>query len=108
MKEPLELRYLQRLAELYPTIAKASTEIINLQSILNLPKGTEHFITDIHGEYEAFSHVLKNGSGSVKKKIDDVFGHTLSAADKNALATLIYYRKEKMDLVAGTGSLCTV
>ncbi len=100
MKEPLELRYLQRLAELYPTIAKASTEIINLQSILNLPKGTEHFITDIHGEYEAFSHVLKNGSGSVKKKIDDVFGHTLSAADKNALATLIYYPKEKMDLVA--------
>jgi fructose-1,6-bisphosphatase-3 len=100
MKEHLELRYLQRLAELYPTIAKASTEIINLQSILNLPKGTEHFITDIHGEYEAFSHVLKNGSGSVKKKIDDVFGHTLSAADKNALATLIYYPKEKMDLIA--------
>ena len=100
MKEHLELRYLQRLAELYPTIAKAATEIINLQSILNLPKGTEHFITDIHGEYEAFSHVLKNGSGSVKKKIDDVFGHTLSAADKNALATLIYYPKEKMDLVA--------
>ena len=100
MKGHLELRYLQRLAELYPTIAKASTEIINLQSILNLPKGTEHFITDIHGEYEAFSHVLKNGSGSVKKKIDDVFGHTLSAADKNALATLIYYPKEKIDLVA--------
>lgn len=100
MGEQLELKYLERLAELYPTIAKASTEIINLQSILNLPKGTEHFITDIHGEYEAFSHVLKNGSGSVKKKIDDVFGHTLSAADKNALATLIYYPKEKMDLVA--------
>ena len=100
MKEYLELRYLQRLAELYPTIAKASTEIINLQSILNLPKGTEHFITDIHGEYEAFSHVLKNGSGSVKKKIDDVFGHTLSTADKNALATLIYYPREKIDLIA--------
>ncbi len=100
MGDQLELKYLERLAELYPTIAKASTEIINLQSILNLPKGTEHFITDIHGEYEAFSHVLKNGSGSVKKKIDDVFGHTLSAADKNALATLIYYPKEKMDLVA--------
>lgn len=56
-----ELRYLQRLAELYPTIAKASTEIINLQSILNLPKGTEHFMSDIHGEYDAFSHVLRNG-----------------------------------------------
>ena len=68
MGENLELRYLQRLAELFPNIAKASTEIINLQSILNLPKGTEHFITDIHGEYEAFSHVLRNGSGAVKKK----------------------------------------
>ena len=98
--QPLELHYLQRLAELYPTIAKASTEIINLQSILNLPKGTEHFITDIHGEYEAFSHVLKNGSGTVRKKIDDVFGHTLSYRDKKALATLIYYPKEKMRLVA--------
>ena len=77
-----ELRYLQRLAELYPTIGKASTEIINLQSILNLPKGTEHFLSDIHGEYEAFSHVLRNGSGAVRKKIDDVFGHTLSNSDK--------------------------
>lgn len=95
----LELRYLQRLAELFPNIAKASTEIINLQSILNLPKGTEHFITDIHGEYEAFSHVLKNGSGAVKKKIDDVFGHTLGRAEKKGLATLIYYPREKIDLV---------
>ena len=73
--EPMELRLMERLAELYPTIAKASTEIINLQAILNLPKGTEHFLTDIHGEYEAFSHVLKNGSGSVKKKIEEIFGH---------------------------------
>lgn len=98
----LDLHYLQRLAELYPTIAKASTEIINLQSIMNLPKGTEHFITDIHGEYEAFSHVLKNGSGAVRKKIDDVFGHTLAYRDKKALATLIYYPKEKMKLVSRT------
>ena len=97
-----ELRYLQRLAELYPTIASAATEIINLQSILNLPKGTEHFLTDIHGEYEAFSHVLRNGSGAVRKKIDDVFGHTLGTADKRSLATLIYYPKEKMDLVKKT------
>ena len=66
MKE-LEARYLERLSQLYPTIAKASTEIINLQAILNLPKGTEHFLTDIHGEHEAFSHVLKNGSGSVRR-----------------------------------------
>ena len=94
-----ELRYLQRLAELYPTIAKASTEIINLQSILNLPKGTEHFMSDIHGEYDAFSHVLRNGSGAVRKKIDDVFGHTLSNSDKRSLATLIYYPREKMDQI---------
>lgn len=94
-----ELRYLQRLGELYPTIGKASTEIINLQSILNLPKGTEHFMSDLHGEYEAFSHVLRNGSGAVRKKIDDVFGHTLSNSDKRSLATLIYYPKEKMELV---------
>ena len=77
MKE-LMTRYLERLSELYPTIAKASAEIINLQAILNLPKGTEHFLTDIHGEYEAFSHVLKNGSGSVRRKIEDVFGNTMS------------------------------
>ena len=97
-----ELRYLERLAELYPTIGKASTEIINLQSILNLPKGTEHFLSDIHGEYEAFSHVLRNGSGAVRKKIDDVFGHTLSNQDKRSLATLIYYPKEKIRLVKKT------
>lgn len=98
MKE-LEERYLERLSELYPTIAKASTEIINLQAILNLPKGTEHFLTDIHGEYEAFSHVLKNGSGSVRRKIDDVFGNTMSSRDKQSFATLIYYPEEKMDRV---------
>ena len=69
-----EKKYLERLSELYPTIGKASTEIINLQSILNLPKGTEHFLSDLHGEYDAFSHVLRNGSGAVRKKIDDVFG----------------------------------
>lgn len=92
----LETRYLERLSDLYPTIAAASTEIINLQAILNLPKGTEHFLTDIHGEFEAFSHVLKNGSGSVRRKIDDVFGNTLSSRDKQSLATLIYYPKDKM------------
>ena len=95
----MEVKLLQRLAGIYPTIGAASTEIINLQSILNLPKGTEHFITDIHGEYEAFSHVLRNGSGSVRKKIDDVFGHTLSQADKKSLATLIYYPRQKMSLI---------
>ncbi len=98
----LEDRYLERLSQLYPTIAKASTEIINFQAILNLPKGTEHFLTDIHGEYEAFAHVLKNGSGSVKRKIEEVFGNTLSNRDKRMLATLIYYPKEKMDIIKKT------
>ena len=93
------IHYYEQLAELYPTISSASSEIINLQSILYLPKGTEHFLSDIHGEYDAFSHVLRNGSGAVRKKIDDVFGHTLGAADKTALATLIYYPREKMALV---------
>ncbi|MDO4650471.1 MAG: fructose-1,6-bisphosphatase [Eubacteriales bacterium] len=93
------LRYLERLAELYPSIGAASTEIINLQSILNLPKGTEHFLSDIHGEYEAFSHVLRNGSGAVRKKIDDVFGHTLSNGDKRSLATLIYYPRKRIEVV---------
>ena len=95
MKE-LETRYLERLSDLYPTIAAASTEIINLQAILNLPKGTEHFLTDIHGEWEAFSHVLRNGSGAVRRKVNDVFGNTLSSQDKQTLATLIYYPREKM------------
>ena len=98
----LETRYLERLSDLYPTIAAASTEIINLQAILNLPKGTEHFLTDVHGEYEAFSHVLKNGSGSVRRKIDDVFGNAMSLKDKKALATLIYYPKAKMDIIKRT------
>ena len=94
-----DLRYLQLLSRSFPTIADASTEIINLEAILNLPKGTEHFLTDIHGEYEAFSHVLRNGSGAVRKKIDDVFGHTLSNSDKRSLATLVYYPKEKIAYV---------
>ncbi len=98
----LKEKYLERLAELFPTIAAASTEIINLQAILNLPKGTEHFITDVHGEYEAFNHVLKNGSGSVKRKIDDVFANTMSARDKQTLATLIYYPREKMEKIRET------
>ena len=93
------IHYLEQLAELYPTIGRASTEIINLQSILYMPKGTEHFLSDIHGEFRAFSHVLRNGSGAVRKKIDDVFGHTLSTADKMSLATLIYYPQKKIELV---------
>ena len=102
--ENMENRYLDRLSDLYPTIAAASTEIINLQAILNLPKGTEHFLTDVHGEDEAFSHVLRNGSGAVRSKIEDVFGNTMSVKDKKALATLIYYPKAKMEQVKRTES----
>ncbi len=90
---------LRVLARQYRSVAAASTEIINLQSIMNLPKGTEHFLTDIHGEYEQFNHVLKNGSGSVRKKIDEEFGNTISSRDKKSLATLIYYPEEKLEIV---------
>lgn len=96
--DTMELKYLKTLARQYPNIAAASTEIINLQAILNLPKGTEHFLTDIHGEYEQFNHVLKNGSGSVRRTIDEEFGNTLSQKDKKTLATLIYYPREKLDI----------
>lgn len=97
--DEMELKYLRSLSKQYPNIASASTEIINLQAILNLPKGTEHFMTDIHGEYEQFNHILKNGSGSVRRKIDEEFGNTLSNKDKKSLATLIYYPKEKLEIV---------
>ena len=98
-QESMELKYLKSLARQYPNIAAASTEIINLQAILNLPKGTEHFLTDIHGEYEQFAHVLKNGSGAVRRTIDEVFENALSSKDKKSLATLIYYPVEKLDIV---------
>ena len=98
-QESMELKYLKSLARQYPNIAAASTEIINLQAILNLPKGTEHFLTDIHGEYEQFAHVLKNGSGAVRRTIDEVFENALSNKDKKSLATLIYYPVEKLDIV---------
>ena len=94
-----DLRYLQLLSRSFPTIADASTEIINLEAILNLPKGTEHFLTDIHGEYEAFQHVLKNASGAVKRKVNEIFGNTLREAEKKELCTLIYYPEEKIQLV---------
>lgn len=93
------LEYLKLLSEKYSSIRTATTEIINLNAILELPKGTEHFISDIHGEHEAFLHVLRNGSGSIKRKIEDAFENTLSAEEKRALATLIYYPENKLPLV---------
>ncbi|ASW43972.1 MAG: fructose-1,6-bisphosphatase [Clostridiales bacterium] len=94
-----ELRYLKLLSKQYPTIADACIEIINLQAILNLPKGTEHFLSDIHGEYEPFIHVLKNASGVIKRKIQDIFGNSLMEEEIKSLATLIYYPEQKLELI---------
>lgn len=94
-----ELRYLKLLAQQYPSIRAASTEIINLSAILELPKGTEHFISDIHGEYESFLHVLRNGSGSIKRRIEEIFEYTLDDQEKRNLATLIYYPEQKMPAI---------
>lgn len=95
----LEMKYLRSMAMQYPSIGDACTEIINLQSILNLPKGTEHFISDIHGEYEHFNHILKNGSGSIKNKIDEAYADTLRDKEKKGLAFLIYYPEQKLEKV---------
>ena len=94
------LKYLKLLSKQFPTIRDASREIINLEAITNLPKGTEHFLSDIHGEDEAFSHILKNGSGVIRKKIEDSLGGRLTDAEKQHLATLIYYPKEVLALQA--------
>ena len=97
---PDRLRYLELLAKQYPTVQAASTKIINLRTILNLPKGTEHFMSDIHGEYDAFLHILNSCSGEVKQKLNEVFGTNMPQQKKNDLATLIYYPKAKLALVA--------
>ena len=95
-----KLNFLRLLSKQYPTVQAASAEIINLRAILNLPKGTEHFISDIHGEYEAFLHILNSCSGEVKDKLDQLFENALSQRDRNDLATLIYYPSAKLTLVA--------
>ena len=94
-----EIRYLELLSRLFPSAAKASAEIINLNAILRLPKGTELFASDIHGEYDAFVHLLRNGSGSIRLKIDDAFGDSITPEEKTELATLIYYPREKMERI---------
>jgi len=94
-----EMRYLKLLSRQYQTIPAASTEIINLSAIMELPKGTEHFISDIHGEYESFLHVLRNGSGSIKRRIEEIFQDTLLKREKQNLATLIYYPQKKLPLI---------
>ncbi len=97
-----DYKYLRLLSKKYPNINSASTEIINLQAILNLPKGTEHFLSDIHGEYDAFNHVLKNASGVIKNQITAIFGSTLRESEKKSLATLIYYPEQKIEMMKET------
>ena len=97
-----DLRYLELLAQSFPTVASASTEIINLQAILNLPKGTEHFLADLHGAFTPFQHVLRNASGNIKRKVSELFGNEIRESDKRELCTLIYYPEQKLDLVKQT------
>lgn len=92
-------KYLNQLSKTYKNIQEVSEEIINLQAILNLPKGTELFLSDIHGEYEAFIHILNNGSGIIKSKIESIYDKTLTEDDRKDLATLIYYPEEKLNLI---------
>jgi len=93
------MHYLQLLSQSFPNIAEASTEIINLEAIMNLPKGTEHFLADIHGESEAFQHVLKNASGNIKRKVNELFGNNIRESEKKELCTLIYYPEQKLELI---------
>lgn len=92
-------RVLQLLSQSFPNVAAASTEIINLEAILNLPKGTEHFMADIHGEYEAFLHILKNASGNIKRKVRELYADSLSADELRELCTLIYYPEQKLEII---------
>ncbi len=94
-----DIRYLKLLSGNFPTVADAASEIINLEAIVNLPKGTEHFLSDIHGENEAFQHVLKNGSGSIKRKVSEIFGFTLREVERRELCALIYYPEQKLQLI---------
>ena len=93
------LKYLRLLAEQHPTIQSACTEIINLRAILNLPKGTEHFVSDLHGEHEAFQHLLNNCSGVIREKVDDLFAEKLSEVERAQLCSLIYYPEEKLEQI---------
>ena len=95
----MEKRYLELLGKIFPTIEAAATEIINLEAILSLPKGTEHFVSDLHGASNAFIHMIKNASGVIRRKIDDIYGDTISEQEKRALCALIYYPDERIRMV---------
>ena len=98
-------KYLELLAEKYPTEQAVCREIINLKAILSLPKGTEHFMSDLHGEYEAFCHILNNCSGVIKEKVNLLFKETLSDYDRKEICTLIYYPVEKIELMRQSGNI---
>src|SRR5699024_4985025 len=91
------IKFLRLLSKKYPTRQQVCTEIINLQAILNLPKGTEHFMSDLHGEYEAFSHILNNSAGVIREKVDMIFEQVLTPRERSSLCTLIYYPEEKLE-----------
>lgn len=96
VKDQFDIKYLSLLSENYPTIHDASTEIINLQAIMQLPKGTEHFLSDIHGEHEAFTHIINNASGEIRQKVDKLFSNILTSSERAQFSTLIYYPEEKL------------
>ena len=98
-----QMKYLKELAVRYPNVAAASTEIINLQAILHLPKGTEHYVSDVHGEYEKFSHIIRNGSGAIRSRIEDEFGNTLTIKQKKNLASGRYVLKAQYSGTDTTG-----
>ena len=104
--EKIKKKYLDLLSQNFDTPEKLATEIINLESILELPKGTEHFVSDLHGEYEAFQHVLRNGSGNVRAKINDIFKERLSTKELNDLTALVYYPEDKLKLIKSDFQSC--
>lgn len=96
-------RVLELLSQSFPDISAASTEIINLEAILNLPKGTEHFVADLHGEHEAFRHILKNASGDIKRKVNELYGNALREGEIREICSLIYYPEQKLEYIAASG-----
>ena len=107
MTDQLDLKFLSELAKSYPNRAAVTSQIVHLNAILNLPKGTEHFISDIHGEHEAFLHIRKNASGVIKNKIDFLFSESMTKSERAELSTLIYYPEEKLDAVTAAGENTT-
>lgn len=100
-----DTKYLTELAKSYPNRRAVLSEIVNLNAILNLPKGTEHFMSDLHGEHEAFSHIRRNASGVIRRKVDNLFMNTLTDSERAELSTLIYYPEEKLDLISANGKI---